>query len=586
MRSTALLLALAACGGTTANPLPDGGPRPDAPGGADAMPACAVRFATAPASPVAPLTMTATATVDGGIGFISIAWQVTAPDGAALTVTDLDSSGLLVTFPAMTPGAYMVAATVERGARACAVFPELVNVTAQSAGVLHVRLRYLPQPGQGAPPQVGRDILQVPGGVADYYLPAEHTLDMGTAAQGTVSGPGGVGLAADLHLTLGSGDGFDLFADPVGRFATTVPPEVVMVRVAPYGDVAAQDFAAPLAASYQLDAGDAVTGTVSTSGGAPVSGARVAAATATLPALVATTGADGRFATHVRLAAGNLSSFTVVTPSGAPTLALPAPVALTAGADLDVRLPDLPTAPFAGRAVDAAGAPLPGAEVTLVATGALPGGALAIGGQPPVALAAGVRVTATAGEGGVLPPLDLPMVAWQAIVDPGGAAGQTLGVTTVEAGSPGADLAAAAPAATRVSVTDSAGHAVAGAHVVAVTAGIHGIGAGRAVSASADADGVVTLPLAPGAAYTLVVDAPPTYARARASAIGGIAPAPIALARALRLHGTVVFPAGGGQAGVGVEALCASCADPTPIAVAVTGPAGDYILYVPDPGMQ
>src|SRR5262249_53868498 len=162
-------------------------------------------------------------------------------------------------------------------------------------------------------------------------------------------------------------------------------------------------------------------------------------------------------------------TLTIVAPDGAPSLTLPSPATVGAGADLDVRLPDLAVAPFAGRAVDSQGAPLPGAQVTLVATGALANGSVSVDGAAALPLAAAPRITAVAGSDGKLPPLSLPVVAWQAIVDPGAAEGQTVGTTTVGPGTASMDLAAAAPAPTPVTIHDAAGQPIAFARVVAVS---------------------------------------------------------------------------------------------------------------------
>src|SRR5262249_29575895 len=152
-----------------------------------------------------------------GSGFTTITWLVSGAGTASIPVTMLDMSNLRVSFPAPRPGPYTIDAQVKRGSMICSVQPQTVNVGAGSGQTLQVRLRYVPLPGRGAPPQLDPTPVTIPGG-ADYTLPAERTLDAGRAVMGTIAGPGGVKLAAYLRVALTSGDAFELFADSLGRF--------------------------------------------------------------------------------------------------------------------------------------------------------------------------------------------------------------------------------------------------------------------------------------------------------------------------------------------------------------------------------
>src|SRR5262249_5116479 len=105
------------------------------------------------------------------------------------------------------------------------------------------------------------------------------------------------------------------------------------------------------------------------------------------------------------------------------------------------------------------------------------------------------------------------------------------------------------------------------------------------VAETTDASGTATLGLAPGASYTLVVDAGvQPLALGRGATTGGGAPVTIALVSAIHVKGNVVLPTGPPKAGVRVEALCADCGD-APFDAAVTDDNGGFSLRVPDPGV-
>ena len=54
----------------------------------------------------------------------------------------------------------------------------------------------------------------------------------------------------------------------------------------------------------------------------------------------------------------------------------------------------------------------------------------------------------------------------------------------------------------------------------------------------------------------------------------------------LVLAGKVVGANGSnGLGGVAIDVLCATCADPRPLARAESAPSGGYVLYLPDPGL-
>lgn len=586
MRTLTLgLVALAACGGSSF-----GGPdaRPDGGFSADAGPSCRLSIMLTPSSPVAPVMIRAQATITGAVGFPVISWQVTGPPNGA-TIPISSNGDLETTFTAGVAGPYDVTLSVSAG-NFCAATTTHVNVAAPNANTAMVRLRLTPPAGASMPPQADQTVLVVGGG--DSALPASLVLSPGSSLSGRLSGPGGP-LAAYLRLDADRPAIAELFADANGAysgFLTMRSYNVLAVPLTP--DVAPKVFAATfnqLASGLTLDAGDAVSGVVLDAGGLGLTGTLVAIAAGTLPASLTETGSDGTFAAHVRAASGPLS-LTVLPASGALHLEIGAAagVNVTAGSSITATLPDVPTATFIPLAVRSNGAALPGAIVTFVDAGGLPGGSVAVDGTSHPATAA-VRASYVADASGALPSITLPTGTYHVVVDPGATPGQTLGRFDVDLAAPPATLAAAAPVATQVIVRNGT-LPVASAQVFAIAAGAEGVGAGVTVAAVTDASGTATLGLAPGCSYGLLVEPGPAQpiALGRGTTIGGAGPTTVTLALAIKVTGRVVSPVGPGQRGVRVEVFCGDCTGPDadmPLDAAVTDGDGGFTLRVPDPGV-
>jgi hypothetical protein len=583
MRIGALLtLVLVGCGyGSSAGVIPDA--RPSDARTVDAPPACSVQISFSPAAPVAPATIAAHATVVAGPAtFHTLNWNLAGPDGPiAPTVTD--NAGLSVTFRAEQPGPYHASVSLEGAI--CQTGNVTLNVAAPMAQRATFRLRLTPLLGQGLPPQLDQTI-QVSGG-ADYALPGNVALVAGTAVTGQVRGPG-AGLGAYLRVDADRPALAELYADATGHFSALLPPGSFSVLVVPTDGglppLRLGATPASLAAGLVLDAGDAVSGTVSAADGAAQGGARVAIGAGALPPILTAAGADGAFSARLRVAAGPLH-LTVVPASGAARLELGVgdAVAIAPGAQLALTFPAFDLVSVAPRLVAADGSDLTNATVTWVDAGDQASGILVVdsGAARPVRVAVrGLWL----GDGAI----ELPRGRYHAVVDPGAASGQALGLVDVDlAAGPPAELAAAAPSVTVVTVS-GAGAPVAGARVYAVAKGAYGVGAGVTVSAATGAGGVARLGLAPGAAYQLVIEPPAALplARARATVIGG-AGATVTLPRAIHITGTVVSPSGPGQAGVHVALLCGACTGPdadTPLDETTTATGGGFDLAAPDPG--
>ncbi len=582
MRRLVLVLAfaLAGCGGDSESPgFPDANP-------GDGGVFCRAEIAVAPADPVAPATLTATASVFSISGFIVISWRVVGPDGEVAT-TQLDAVGLRVSFPASRAGPYTVDAVLTVGGRACPVTGTAVNVRASGARSLDVRLRYAPLPAHDVPAQLDPQIVTLLGG-ADMILPAQRVLQAGVLAAGQLTGPSG-GLPAYLRLTNAGLGTFELHAGGNGAYGGRVPPGVYDVLVIPHGAGVAPALLGArtigqLTAGLTLTAGAAVGGVVLSETGAPIPDARVALASGELPPTVVTTAADGTFSARARVEEGPLA-LSVVPP--APFARLAAQLTAAPDAELEIRLPDLDLVTVSPVLRDAAGAPAPGARVTFIASALERGGTISVGGAAPIAAAASVRATAVAGAGGAVPPLGLPRAVYEAIVEPAPGADDVPATTTVDLETSPASLASAQAVPALVIIRGPSSTLVDGARVIAVARGRRGVGAGVAKIATSNASGTVTLALAAGMPYAVTVEPPAgrRLARARASIVGGAATLELELQAALELRGTVVFPSGAGQAGVRVEATCVECEDPSlPLAETITDATGAFSLWLPDPG--
>lgn len=587
------LLAWSACGGGD-----DSGNPPDAG-------SCSVAINVTPAAPQAFATIEATATVLDGSGFVTVAWTVSGPAGPVSSMP-ANADGTAIQFVADEAGPYDIQAQAMAGGWSCTLGSTTVNVTASDAQRKDLRLRYTPLAGQPAPAQDDPLVVSVYGG-SPMTLP-DRTLDSGTLVDALLTGPDGP-LPAYLRLDpLGGPTGahpLELFAAADGAYAARLPGGVYDLLVVPDDGAIAPlrvgaQTVADLGAGYVVDSGDVVTGTLfAPDGTTPVAGALVAVAADDLPAVLATTAADGTFQAAVRVAGGAPLAITVVPPvlSGYAQLALTADAGVTVapGAQLTLRLADAPTVLLSASVTSDDGLPFAGVPVTFVASSFAAAGTLSVDGAAPVAVASAARATITSDASGAFT-VALPQAAYTVILAPPTiAAGQALTSTTL-------DLTTGAPMTPPVFVTagvtpytlfvtDPDGNAVDAAHVTAVARGIAGVGLGATAFGETDASGTLDLPLSADVSYDLIVDPPrgAGVARARLDVAGGGAAGTLVLPAALPVTGTLRFAAGTGQPGVRVAAYCVTCdpgEDPTqPLAETVTGAGGAFLLELPDPGV-
>lgn len=586
-------LAAAGCGG-------DFGPQD---------PGCAVVIGVAPADPVAPAMLVATATVTtwDGSGRVEITWAVTGP-GGAVAASPRDPDAVSVDVPADAAGAYVLTAQVTFAGVAHCSDAETVNVRAPNARQAMLRLRYTPRPEHPAPPQDDPTPVVVYGG-ADMALP-DRTLDGGALVAGQLVGPAGP-LAGYLRLDGAARPAAaELFAGDDGAYAARVPAGAHDVLVVPFDPQVAPrrlfgQTAAQLSAGYVLDAGDRVDGVVLAPDGTPLVGARVALAAGGLPATVVATDAAGAFAARVRAAAGPLA-LVVIPPADAdlPTLELGPGAAVTVadGATLVVQLENAPRAVFDAAIVRQGGDPLPGGLLTFVSVSTSTAGAVTVDGGAPVPAVAARRVTVVADQAGQVTGVSLPLGVYDVLAEPptaGALAGDGLSVTTLDltSGAPPMPpvFSTAGTTPYLVHVTDSASADVPGARVAVVARGLRGRGAGVSFTLTGNDRGMVFAPAIPGMPYDVTVDPPRgvRLARGRTTIIGVGPPGGarvVPLAPALALSGALRFPAGPGQAGVRVSAYCVDCgpgqSPDEPLAETVTGPGGAFTLLVPDPGVE
>jgi hypothetical protein len=342
----------------------------------------------------------------------------------------------------------------------------------------------------------------------------------------------------------------------------------------------------------QLDAGEPLTGVVVTSAGVAVPGATVAVGAGGLPASLATTDLDGRFATAIR--PGGALSIVVIPPAstGLARMAVSDSLGLMppAAGDVELRLPDVPAQAVDARVIDQTGDPLPNARVTFLSATAIGSGSITIDGAVTSIQGQG-RLTVVADAAGDLPALVLPAATYDVVVDPIDVAGEAvtrldLDLTGAPPGEVTLQTEATVPVSVRV-IAAATSVDVVGAKIHAVPKTLLGVQAGRSVTATSPGN-AIDLELARDVTYDLVVIPPRGAGVAlarRAISPGAEAAVIVGLQPAIELEGKVLYPSGAGQPGVRVEAYCTSCtpADVLPSAETTTTAGGEFVLAIPSP---
>ncbi|MDY0003851.1 MAG: carboxypeptidase-like regulatory domain-containing protein [Polyangia bacterium] len=540
-------------------------------------------------------------------------WTITGPDQAPAVFSTRQEGRFVDLIPALA-GAYFVELVVDDLSGAGSVHLSRTVTVTDPAGTQETYLLRLTPPGESTAPRQQK-VLLVTGGtpISDRVV----TLDDGVVVQSTLQGPSGPFAGYLRFVESGYALYRELHATATGEFAMPVLPG------AQYDVVVVPDGAEPAPVrllglnvtqllqpgTFQFDAGIPVVGFVEDHSGAGVGQAQAVLRSGDLSSSMGSSDAfDGRFVVWTRPGPQGLE----VAPkegSGLPRVRVPDTAGIQLGSagglSLRLRYHEVETATVAvtvmagepGQAV-----PVPGARVTIEASalGAIGTVTATQDGSALFDLDAfgSHRVVAVTDAAGALPSLTLPLGEYQAVIEapsgaPDGYTTTVLGSLVVEAGTSQLALALSAPARLQGVVLDDLLAPVEGARVVAVTK----IGVGSAVEASTGANGAFSLPVVRGASYTLILQPPDGRALARrlvgpvligpSAVTEGVGAGPdgaIVLAKGLRVDGVVIHQANG-LPGVLVQAIPSEAPGEPVMAEAVTGPSGEFVRVIPDPGV-
>ncbi len=529
---------------------------------------CMVSIAIKPMMPEAGDHVHAMAVVTNLDGVPTYNWTL---DGSASTAYEaLDDSA--IGFDVPTAAMHTVDLTITGTTSYCPQAFLQVDVGAGSGAMALYRLRVV-APSDLAPPFETELLVR-----AGTPTPRDVALDPGEDLPGTVTS-GTMGVPAYLEFVPSSGPPIETFSTMMtGAFdarVALVPYQVLVVPEIP--GFAPRSFAwtpgSP--ASFAVDAGGPITGTVLAPGGGPLANAQVQLASNGVPSTIATTAADGSFTILASFAAGSSVSVSVIPPASSglarlaatTTLAQPLAISYNAATPCDL----------AGAAVQRSGVAQPGAQVTIVGT-------VGIAGMIGNTFATGtVNVTATTTGSGVLPSTPVPRASLSAIVE---VAAGDLAVATLDTSTCAAQTIVAPPPVANTGVVVAGTTPLPNARVEATPTGTLALATLVPIDAMTAADGSFTLPLASGASYDIRVN----DLRGAPFEVPDVtmAPTSIVLGAALAIDGTVSVLGGASNvAGAAVELLCASCtgvdAD-RPITQTASDVQGHYELSVADPG--
>jgi len=597
----AALALVGGCGALGPSDNVDAGP----PG--DASPSCSFSFSVSPSPLFAPVTVVLTAVVnDGGFtGFQNFSWTV-MNGGTDVAYTDNSGDLSEITFSAPTPGQYYVAIAGDIGGRSCTGSSTTLNVMDPGAGSTQYRLRLVPAPGQPAPTQAR--IIRVYGGANATLDPI--ALDNGYQVGATVKGPGGTPIAAYLRLKQVGGLGGDVetFADAAGQFSVWLTPALYDILVVPVDEsVAPMKFSSvdvTTLTELSVAQGDAITGTVLEPSGQPLANARVALRIDGVPSTIATTDGGGAFTLYART--GGATSVTVVPEqSSLPQLELDTSAGLVAasGTPLAIQYAGGLSSRSVSLVVNQSDGttPVPAASLTWIGNAITMAGSVTPSGGSALAATGRVRITATADGAGAITGLSLPETGYTVLVQPspGTPASELLTLRSVDL-SPGmttpTSLALSTGATITGTVTDTDNVVLAGVRVTATPTGVLANSPSTAASSMVtDAQGNYSLTLVGNGDYDLRFDSLAAnhgqlVVPVMVPAPGGSGQQDARMAPAVKVSGKVTIPGlPGGAPGVSVSALCFSCsgADAVrPVADAVSGPDGSFVLAIPDPEVQ
>ena len=581
---TGVLLA-AACGmggGGGSSDRPDGA-RSDGIASSDGA-GCDVYLTTQPSVVSLGDTVRVTASSSRGGGFFSHEWTVFSPSSTIVPFSIVSPDESQIEFVVGETGLWQVSMSGD----SC---PGYASFQVTPAGALAARfvLRYLVPDTSIAPAQDDPVAIELLGGGSTWSVGDRH-LAGGRRAHTSFVDADGAAIPAYVRLTPSTGGPVIEAIAGAGTLDVLLTAGAHELLVAPYVGAAPLRLtgvtADTLPASITLAAGDLLSGTV-TLAGAPLPDATVALATGGLPSSVDATDAAGTFATRVDVAAGPLAVH-VIAPAGRAGCTVTTSAAVAATATIQATLANPAVRTVAGLARTPTDAPLAGARVTFVAT-ALPVCTATIDGTPLTGTST-ARAETTTTVDGAFGPLTLPAGTYDVIVEPAAGAAVAPARTTVDvsaADAPALDLRAGATTARAIHVTLPGGASAAGATVTFIPAPVHGLLGAWRTAATTAADGTAAIGLPPGLTFTVAVE-PPRGAAAVAPTTVPLGDAPtldVALPAGITLSGALLYPLGGGQPGIPVEAWCDACPDRRRVDATATGPGGAFRLRVPDPGV-
>jgi|HubBroStandDraft_6_1064221.scaffolds.fasta_scaffold34822_3 hypothetical protein len=565
MKAALLAIALVGCGADAFSPSVDAGTS-DGAMTSDAGGPCEVSIAITPANPEAGDHVHAMAVVTNLLGVPTYTWTVDGVGSTAYEAPDDSAIGFDVPIAAMHTIDLAITGTISF----CPPASLPVDVGAGSGATALYRLRVIAPASYLAPPYETEVLVR-----AGTPTPRDVGLDPGEDLPGTVTS-GTTGVPAYLEFVPSSGPPIEAFsALMTGAFdarVALVPYQVLVVPEIP--GFAPRSFAwtPGTPASFAVDAGTTINGSVLAPGGGPLANAQVQLASNGVPSTIATTAADGTFSVLAAFSSGPVS-VSVTPPAGSglarlaatTTLAPPLQIAYAAATSCDL----------AGDVVQRGGVAQAGAQVTIVGTVASAG---TIGGTSATGT---VNVTTTANASGVLPSTPVPRASLQAIVQ---VATGDFAVAALDTSGCAAQTIVAPPQVANAGIVAVGTTPLANARVEATPAGTLALATLVPIDAMTASDGSFTLPFASGAAYDVRVNdlrgAP--FAALDVATV----PASITLGSGLVIEGKVSV-LGSVVTGAAVELLCASCtgldAD-RPIMQTATDTQGQYELSVADPG--